>query len=48
MAMCSKESVVCGGGGGGRNVTSPFSNPKLVMYIVNVMYDRGPSDVMCK
>jgi hypothetical protein len=24
------------------NVTSPFSNPKLAMYIVNVMYGREP------
>jgi hypothetical protein len=40
--MCIEDSVVCrwGGGGGGWNATSTFSNPKLVMYI-NVMYGRG-------
>jgi hypothetical protein len=29
-------------------VTSPFLIPKLAMYIVNMMYGRGPSDVICK
>jgi hypothetical protein len=31
-----------------QSVTSPFSNPKLAMYIVDVVYGRDPSDVYCK